>query len=46
MLLLLLIISTDEGMVTEVRPVHPEKAAFPIEVTFDGRAKDVSPEQF
>ena len=36
---------TDDGIVTEVRPVQPEKASVPMLVTEDGMVTEVRPEQ-
>ena len=36
---------TEEGMVTEVRPVQPAKASFPMEVTELGMVTEVRPVQ-
>jgi hypothetical protein len=36
---------TDDGMLTDISPVQPEKAILPMEVTDDGIFTDVSPVQ-
>jgi hypothetical protein len=36
---------TEDGIVTDVKPVHPENAELPILVTEDGIVTDVNPVQ-